>query len=194
MPFKTTVYEADDRLFQADRPLPTRTQAAAPAKPSPAEELDAWRKRAEETARKYQELLQSYKQVKASLKGEAEWRQRCQKLMHAALRNCRDLGLAVQAAHKAGEHAHDPIRTALIAGMEQVIENQLRQLHAEGLLELIEPQPSELFDDNLHQAIGTKPSAELAAGLIAEVVDAGYACAGKAVRKARVLLAGTENG
>lgn len=187
MPFKAAVYEVDELLLHADAP-PARQQAAVPAT-SPAEELDAWRKRAEEIARKYQELMQSYKHAKASLKNEAEWRQRCQKLLQAALRNCRDLELAIQAARKAGGAADDPGRTALIAGIEQVVENQLQQLHAERLLEQIEPQPSELFDDNLHQQVGTKPSAELAAGLIAEVVEPGYACGGKAVRKAKVLLA-----
>ncbi|HUW33737.1 MAG TPA: nucleotide exchange factor GrpE [Planctomycetota bacterium] len=195
MPFKSVIYEVDDRLFQAEPPPGSRRENAAPAKPSASEELEAWRARAEETARKYQELLQSYRQTKAALKNEAEWRHRCQKLLHNGLRNCQDLELAIVAAPKMHEESgqpgdDDPISAALTGGIRQVIENQLQQLAAEGLLQAVEPQPGELFDDNFHEVVGSKPCGNLAQGLVAEVVRTGYACGPKVVRKARVMLAG----
>jgi len=193
MPFKSVIYEVDDRLFQAEPPPGAHRANAAPAKPSPSEELEAWRNRAEEAARKYQELLQMYRQTKAALKNEAEWRQRCQKLLHCGLRNCSELELAIVAAQKAhGESGRpdDPIGSALITGIRQVVENHLLQFAAEGLLQHVEPQAGELFDDNLHESVGTKPSSDLAQGRVAEVVRIGFTCGPKVVRKASVVLAG----
>ena len=193
MPFKSVIHEVDDRLFQAEPPPDSRRETAAHVEPSPSEELEAWRTRAEETARKYQELLQMYRQTKAALKNEAEWRKRCQKLLHNGLRNCRELELAVLAAQKAhdesGQPDGDPIGAALIAGIRQVIEIQLQQLATEGMLRAIEPQPGELFDDNIHESVGTKPCPDFAQGLVAEVVRPGYASGPKIVRKAVVILA-----
>ena len=191
MAFKATICEADERLFvsQCDS-VEVRKERAKPVKPSPAEEIEQWRVRAEDTAHKYQELMQSYRQLKASSKEETEWRQRCTKLLQNALRNCRDLDLVLAAARNTGDSGtDDPARAALIAGIEQVVETQLQQLHGEGMLELIEPQPSELFDASMHEAAGTKAAPELAEGLIAEVKRVGYLCGGRAVRKAQVILA-----
>jgi len=188
MVFTVEIHEADQRLFQAPKPNSSsrRKERAEPAKQTPAEETETWRQRSEESARQYQELLKSYTQLKASLKEEAEWHRRCTKLLNSILRNYQDLGLSLQAARASG--VADPAVAALMGGIEQMLNNQLQQLHAQGLLDAIEPQPSELFAPALHESIGTVAS-NLAAGLIAEVDSIGYASAGRTVKKAKVFLA-----
>ena len=197
MAFRATICEIDEKLFEPAQAssVDVKKNRAKSAKLSLAEELEQWRNRAEDIAKKYQELLQSYRKLKATSKEETEWRQRCVKMLQNSLRNCRDLELALAAAHKAGEagpggcNPDDPVRKALIAGIEQVVEGQLQQLHIEGMLDLIDPQRSELFDPAIHQAMSAKPVDDLAEGLIAEVAQVGYSCGGKAVRKAQVILA-----
>jgi len=188
MGFEVAVYDVDERLFQPGTANPTTPAGSRQvAKLSPAQELEAWRRRAEEITRNYQRLVKSYRQLKSHLKEEAQWRRRCNTMAAAALRNCRDLQLALAAAREQGvEH---PASAALIAGIEQVIEKQLSQLCEQGLIEAIEPQPAEIPDRNLHEVVGTKQTDEFAEGLIAEVAGIGYARDGEPVRKARVILA-----
>ena len=195
MPFKVCVYEVDEQLFLPEVSIPSRQrrERAAAAKASSGEDMEAWRTRAEEITRRYQELLQTYGQLKSSTKNEVEWRRRCGNLVNGTLKNCRELEMALAAATAGSGPAGGPADGLscgpLAAGIRQLVENQLQQLHAEGLLDLIEPQPSELFNPGIHEAVGTKPCTELAEGLIAAVAAAGYACAGKTVRKAKVILA-----
>ncbi|NQT18812.1 MAG: nucleotide exchange factor GrpE [Planctomycetes bacterium] len=189
MTIKVVVSDVGDELFQPDR-TGSRTQNSArkqARKPTPAEELQAWRQRAEEVARKYQQLLQSYQKLKSSAKADSIWRRRCNAMLAAAVKTHRDLEFALSAAREQG--GEGPACEALTAGIRQVIDNQLQQLHAQGLLEVIDPQPSELPDSNLHEVIGVKQTDELVEGLIAEVAGVGYLCGGKPIRKARVVLA-----
>ncbi len=53
----------------------------------------------------------------------------------------------------------------------------------------VEPQRGERFDHNLHQAMFEVPSAELAPGTVAEVVQAGYVIADRLLRPALVGVA-----
>jgi len=194
MPLLASVYEIDSTLFQppdAGKPR-GRSASAEKHKASPAQEAETWRARAEETARNYQCLLKSYRQLKERLKEGGEWRRRCSTMLSNTLRNCRDLEQAIEAAEQ--QAGDNPALAALVSGIASVIDTSLQQLHALGLLEAIEPQPAELFDDNLHEAVDTVVSDEFAAGLIAGLVAIGYACGGRVVRKAKVVLAATGGG
>jgi molecular chaperone GrpE (heat shock protein) len=207
MALQAVLYEIDKTLFQPPAPGPRRPKSAPDgakaqqegSTPSSAEELEAWRKRAEEIAGTYQQLLNSYRQLKAHLKEEGEWHHRCNGMLAGALRNCRDLELALEAATGStadmeggvnGLAATDPAFQRLVEGIRQVLESQLQQLQAQELIEAIEPQPAELFDETIHEVIGSVPTDELAEGLIAEVAQIGYAYQGKPIRKAQVILAG----
>jgi len=193
MAFDVAVYDVGESLFQsrtANSATPKSARRAA--KLSPAEELEAWRKRAEEITRNYQKLVKNYRQLKSHLKQQAEWHQRCNAMAAGALRNCRELEFALTAARKQG--GDEPGCTALIAGIEQVLENQLLQLREQGLIEGIEPQPAEIPDETLHEVVGTRQTDEFAEGLIAEVAEIGYACSGKPIRKAKVVVAAPANG
>lgn len=189
MAFEVVVYDVDDELFQLGKAGSSKHDSARrqARKPTPAEELQLWRQRAEDITRKYQQLLQSYQQLKVGAKADSVWRKRCNALLTAAVRNHRDLEFALAAAR--GQSAQHPAYAALITGIEQAIDNQLQQLHSQGLVEIIEPQPSELPDPNLHEVIGAKQTDELVEGLIAEVGAAGYLCDGKVIRKAKIILA-----
>jgi|GEM_PF-3529640 len=212
MPLQAAVYETGPTLFQppdthgADRPAdPLRgsggrsgatglrkaggPRADAASAPSPGAE--EWRAKAEEIARNYQRLLKSYRRLKEHAKEETEWRKRCNAMLNDSLRNCRDLEFAIAAADK--QARGNPALDGLVAGIKQVIDTQLQQLHALDLVEQIEPQASELFDDTQHEAVQTVVSDDYAAGLIAGLVAVGYACAGKVVRKAKVILAASSD-
>ena len=188
MAFEVVVYDVDDRLFQSEKAGSNKHKGAQPPrKPTPAEELQLWRQRAEDITRKYQQLLQSYQQLKAGAQVDSVWRKRCNAILAAAVRNHRDLEFALAAAREQG--AEHPAYAALIAGIEQATDNQLQQLHSHGLVEIIEPQPSELPDSSLHEVVGARQTDELVEGLIAEVAAAGYLCGGEVIRKAKVILA-----
>ena len=189
MAFQVTVHDIGEKLFQSVTASPAeRKKAHQGAKLSPAEELEAWRKRTEQITRDYQRLVESYRRLKSDLKQEGEWRRRCNTMLAGAMRNCRNLDFALAAAREKGSKG--TAFTGLVAGIEQVMQDQLRQLHAQGLIEAIEPQPSEIFDERLHEAVGTRQTPEFADGLIAEIADVGYLCRGKIIRKAKVVIAG----
>jgi len=189
MAFTAAVYETSGVLFQPQSETGAKREGAQ--RLSSSQELELWRQRAEDMARKYQELLKNYRQMKAAQKEEHEQYRNNQKLLSDVLANCRNLELAIQAA-KLNE-ASSPTVAALITGMQQVLDNQLAQLNEHGLLETVEPQPAEMPDPELHETVGSVAS-DLAEGLIAEVVEPGYTCSGKLVRKAKVFLAAPAGG
>lgn len=88
-----------------------------------------------------------------------------------------------------GRVAHlDPEQTSandVISGVELVERKMLRELQSAGLERVGEP--GDVFDPNLHEAVGTRPAESAAQDqVIAAVVQPGYKFCGALVRAARV--------
>ena len=76
----------------------------------------------------------------------------------------------------------------LVMGVEMT-ERSLQSAFEKHQVRRIEPRRGERFDHNLHQAMFEVPTAELPAGTVAEVIQAGYVVADRLLRPALVGVA-----
>jgi molecular chaperone GrpE len=76
----------------------------------------------------------------------------------------------------------------LVEGMEATRRLLLRAFERAGMT-LVEPAPGEPFTPQLHEAMTTQESAEVAPGTVLTVVQKGYTLNGRLLRPARVVVA-----
>ena len=98
-----------------------------------------------------------------------------------------NLGRAL-ASVPAEARAQSEFMTNLVQGVEMT-ERSLRTALEKHQVRRISPQQGEKFDHKLHQAMFEVPSAELAPGSVAEVIQDGYVLADRLLRPALVGVA-----
>lgn len=92
------------------------------------------------------------------------------------------------AAVPAGGQPRDPLLETLVQGVEMT-ERSLQALLEKHRVRKVEPARGERFDPTLHQAMFEVPTSELAAGSVAQVLQAGYVLADRLLRPALVGVA-----
>jgi len=86
------------------------------------------------------------------------------------------------------QRAGSPFMTGLVSGIEMT-ERSLIGLLERYEIRKVEPRPGDRFDPALHQAVFELPTATLAPGSIAEVMQPGYVIADRLLRPAMVGVA-----
>jgi molecular chaperone GrpE len=92
------------------------------------------------------------------------------------------------AAVPAGAEAGDPLLQTLVQGV-QLTERSLLAQFDKHKLRRVQPERGDRFDPSLHQAMFEVPTAELAPGSVAEVLQPGYVLADRLLRPALVGVA-----
>lgn len=96
---------------------------------------------------------------------------------------------ALQAAPQGGEATV----TNFVVGVEMT-SKALQQAFENNGLKRIDPPAGEKFDPHKHQAMMEQPSAEVEAGAVIQVLQAGYEILGRLVRPAMVVVAAKGSG
>ncbi len=104
----------------------------------------------------------------------------------------RDLFGVADNLERALDHAprdsEDPATRNLLVGLEMTQKGLAAAFERNGV-KLVRPSSGERFDPHRHQAMMEQPSAEVAAGGIIQVLQAGYELHGRIVRPAMVVVA-----
>ena len=101
-----------------------------------------------------------------------------------------NLARALQAAPK---DVADPAVGGLVTGLEMIEKSLLTAFENNGLVR-VAPESGEKFDPNLHDAMMEQPSDTVAAGLVIQTMQPGYALFGRVVRPAMVVVAARGSG
>lgn len=100
-----------------------------------------------------------------------------------------NLERALQAAPKEA----DAGEAGLVTGLE-LTQKSLLQAFETNNLKRVAPEPGEVFDPNLHQAMMEQPSETVQGGQVIQTLQAGYALFGRVVRPAMVVVAARGSG
>ena len=100
-----------------------------------------------------------------------------------------NLGRAIQAAPKDADAA----AAALVSGLE-LTQKALFSAFEANNLKRVAPEPGEVFDPHLHQAMMEQPSDTVQGGQVIQTLQAGYALFGRTVRPAMVVVAAKGSG
>nr|WP_240811780.1 nucleotide exchange factor GrpE [Brevundimonas sp. M20] len=100
-----------------------------------------------------------------------------------------NLERAIQAAPKEADGAAD----GLVSGLE-LTQKALFSAFEANNLKRVAPEPGEVFDPHLHQAMMEQPSDTVQGGQVIQTLQAGYALFGRTVRPAMVVVAAKGSG
>lgn len=132
-----------------------------------------------EILRSHAELENYRKRVRREMEDERRY---------AALPLLADLLPVVDNLERALEHAEQSQgeSSALVTGVRMIAQQLLGAMEKHHCRRI--PAAGELFDPHYHEAIGQQPSEELAAGMVAQVVQEGYQLHDRVIRPTRVIV------
>ncbi|WP_420478003.1 nucleotide exchange factor GrpE [Brevundimonas sp. FT23028] len=105
-----------------------------------------------------------------------------------------NLERAIQAAPKVREGGDaDGAAAGLVSGLE-LTQKALFSAFEANNLKRVAPEPGEVFDPHLHQAMMEQPSDTVQGGQVIQTLQAGYALFGRTVRPAMVVVASKGSG
>lgn len=176
----------------APQPAPTASETPAAEAPAPApaaavpdlsEQLAAAKK---EAADNYDRYVRSVADLenhrRRTLREKEELRQfAASRVLEDLLPVIENLGLAINAAK-----APNADLKSLVGGITMVAEQLKTSLATHGLKE-VNPV-GQTFDPNLHEALSQQPSADVAEGLVLNVIRTGFTLNGRLLRPASVVV------